>query len=95
VDHSQVGDEGTLRLAVRAFVCGYNQTCSFLATKSLHDWIILITIKHLRGIFRGQRTNIVLSLQVRLGGRGFGEFKLSWRETGSPNHHDDTVDSDQ
>jgi len=23
------------------------------------------------------------------------EFKLPWREAGSPNHHDDTVDSDQ
>jgi len=23
------------------------------------------------------------------------EFKLPWREAGPPNHHDDTVDSDQ
>ena len=23
------------------------------------------------------------------------EFKLPWRETGPPNHHDDKVDSDQ
>ena len=23
------------------------------------------------------------------------EFKLPWRESGSPDHHDDTVDSDQ
>jgi len=23
------------------------------------------------------------------------EFKLQWREAGPPNHHDDTVDSDQ
>ena len=23
------------------------------------------------------------------------EFKLPWREAGSPNHHDDIVDSDQ
>ena len=29
------------------------------------------------------------------GGDAFTGFKLPWREDGPPNHHDDTVDSDQ